>query len=62
MTAGIRECPRVAYRMECPECGYPYSEAAVPLDPRMPHFLTECEDLIEETIFEYEEAKRHDHP
>lgn len=49
------ECPRVAYRMECPECEYPYSESAFPLDERLPHFLTCCEDLIEETIFDYEE-------
>lgn len=55
MTAGRAECPRVVYRMECPECGYPYSEAAVPLDERMPHLLTECEDVIDEEIHAYEE-------
>ena len=49
------ECPRVVYRMECPECGYPYSESLFLLDIRLPHFLTSCEDLIEETIFDYEE-------
>jgi len=41
--------------MECPECGYPYSESLFLLDIRLPHFLTSCEDLIEETIFDYEE-------
>jgi hypothetical protein len=30
-------CPRVARRMECPECGYPYSEARYALDLRIPH-------------------------
>jgi hypothetical protein len=32
-----QECPRVAVRMECPECGYPFSEALLPLDPTIPH-------------------------
>jgi hypothetical protein len=31
------KCPRVQLRMECLECGYPYSEAMLPLDPRVPH-------------------------
>ena len=30
-------CKRVDMRMECPECGYPYSEAAFPLDEQVPH-------------------------
>lgn len=30
-------CPRVQMFMECPECGYPYSEAALPLDEAVPH-------------------------
>jgi len=30
-------CPRVEMRMECPECGYPYSEAALELDTSVPH-------------------------
>lgn len=30
-------CKRVDMRMECPECGYPYSEAMYPLDPSVPH-------------------------
>ena len=30
-------CLRVQMRMECPECGYPYSEALLPLDPRVAH-------------------------
>lgn len=25
-------CPRVQQRIECPDCGYPYSEAQYPLD------------------------------
>jgi hypothetical protein len=32
-----RQCPRVWQRMECPECGYPYSEAYYPLNPAIPH-------------------------
>jgi hypothetical protein len=31
------ECPRVRQRMECPECGYPFSEAMVGLDESVPH-------------------------
>ena len=31
------KCPRVEMRMECPECGYPYSEAKYALDERVPH-------------------------
>lgn len=30
-------CSRVRQGMECPECEYPYSEAAFPLDPNVPH-------------------------
>ena len=30
-------CPRVRMRMECPECGYPISEARYELDPSVPH-------------------------
>lgn len=33
----VNICPRVRMRMECPKCGYPISEAAVPLDPDVPH-------------------------
>lgn len=55
------ECPRVAMRMECPECGYPYCEAMFPLDKRLPHFLTYLEDVIEETIFAYEEELKKGH-
>lgn len=31
------QCPRVELRMECPECGYPYSEAAWSLVLEIPH-------------------------
>lgn len=47
-------CPRVEARMECPECGYPHSEARYPLDKRLPHLQTKCEDLIMEIIHEWE--------
>ena len=30
-------CPRVNQRMECPECHYPFSEAAHALDLKIPH-------------------------
>jgi hypothetical protein len=30
-------CQRLEMRMECPECDYPLSEAALPLDPAVPH-------------------------
>lgn len=35
------ECPRVARRMECRECGYPYSEAFEAQDDTVPHFNDE---------------------
>jgi hypothetical protein len=34
-------CPRVQLCMECPECGYPYSEALYELDPAVPHLPEE---------------------
>lgn len=49
----IVECPRVAFRMACKECGYPYSEAAVDTDLRLPHFLSEDDNLINKTIENY---------
>lgn len=30
------ECPRVLMRMECEACGYPYTEARYPTDPKVP--------------------------
>jgi len=30
-------CPRVTLRMECLECGYPYSEAMYPTNIVVPH-------------------------
>lgn len=30
-------CPRVWLRMECPECGYPYSEALYSTVKSIPH-------------------------
>lgn len=33
---GMR-CPRIMLRMECQECGYPYSEAMYPTNPNVPH-------------------------
>jgi hypothetical protein len=32
-----------------------------PLDKRLPHFLTYLEDVIEETIFAYEEELKKGH-
>lgn len=49
-------CPRVEMRMECPECEYPLSEARYPLDERLPHFTTYCEDVIQEALFGYDEG------
>ena len=37
MNAIVEECPRVAMRMECEECGYPYCEAELPTDAHTPH-------------------------
>lgn len=39
--------------MECPECGYPYSEAALPLDKELPHMLTDSQYLIDAVTMEY---------
>ena len=50
-------CPRVQYRMECPECGYPYSEAIYSLDSALPHYLASDYLCIETTISNYELAK-----
>lgn len=33
----VNTCPRVAMRMECPECRYPFSEAMYPLDLLIRH-------------------------
>ncbi len=46
-------CPRVAFRMECPECGYPYSEALFSLNTKMPHLLTQNKIQIEYIITQY---------
>lgn len=35
-------CNRVYERMECPECGYPYSEAMYPLDESIRHDIFCC--------------------
>lgn len=35
-------CNRIAMRMECPECGYPYCEANIPLDKSIEHDLYCC--------------------
>ena len=50
-------CPRVEYRMECPECKYPYSEAKHPLDCTLPHYLTSSLDVVEEEIFNYQSSQ-----
>lgn len=36
----VNICPRVRMRMACIEgtCQYPFSEAAIPTDPSVPHF------------------------
>ena len=46
-------CPRVAFRMECSECGYPYSEALFSLNTKMPHLLTENKEEINKIIIQY---------
>lgn len=33
----VNTCPRVRIRMECPECGYPLTEARYSLDRRISH-------------------------
>lgn len=33
----VQLCPRVAMKMECPDCGYSYAQADRTLDPEVPH-------------------------
>ena len=46
-------CPRVYFRMECIECGYPYSEALFSLNTKMPHLLTKNKKEIKQIIMQY---------
>ena len=52
-------CPRVAFRMECPECGYPYSEALFSLNIKMPHSLTKNKKEIKQIIMQYQNITVH---
>lgn len=51
-------CLRVRRRMECPECGYPYSEAIYSLDEAVPHTISR-RDLYDVAMKDLFAAKSH---